>query len=265
VQDAALLLDVLGDESGHNRQGRSDRHADSDRHEGPGRYLQAAGSEPPPLRIGLSLKAPPSAVRIPLDPQIARASRRIASVLRGLGHTVGICHPRHRLIGLSLLVRGEAGVHRWAQRVPELRLLDPRTRGAVRNGALLQRTMLPLAIAFEGRQRRRIGSAFERFDVLLTPTTATQPLPIGAAEGLSTWRTQKLISSACPYAWPWNVLGWPALSIPAGLTEEGLPVGVQLLGGPDSEAVLVSLAAQLQAVERWQERLPPHRVQAVCA
>jgi amidase len=62
---------------------------------------------------------------------------------------------------------------------------------------------------------------------------------------------------ACPYAWPWNVLGWPAVNVPAGITEEGLPVGAQLLGPANSESRLISLAAQLEAVERWQDRRPP--------
>ena len=38
--------------------------------------------------------------------------------------------------------------------------------------------------------------------------------------------TDKLIVGACPYAWPWNVLGWPGVNVPAGLTPDGLPVGV---------------------------------------
>ncbi len=62
---------------------------------------------------------------------------------------------------------------------------------------------------------------------------------------------------ACPYAWPWNVLGWPGVSVPAGLTVEGLPIGAQLLGPANSEAKLLSLAAQLERIERWHERVAP--------
>jgi amidase len=47
------------------------------------------------------------------------------------------------------------------------------------------------------------------------------------------------------------------VSIPAGLTAEGLPFGMQLLGPANSEATLLSLAAQLERIERWQERTPP--------
>jgi amidase len=67
---------------------------------------------------------------------------------------------------------------------------------------------------------------------------------------------------ACPYTWPWNVLGWPGVNVPAGLTDEGLPVGAQLLGPADSEPLLISLAAQLEERERWFECRPPDRVAA---
>ena len=62
--------------------------------------------------------------------------------------------------------------------------------------------------------------------------------------------------AACPYAWPWNVLGWPGISVPAGFTPAGLPLGAQLLGPAGSEPLLVSLAAQVEADQRWYERWP---------
>ena len=63
--------------------------------------------------------------------------------------------------------------------------------------------------------------------------------------------------AACPYTWPWNVLGWPGVNVPAGITADGLPVGAQLLGPANSEGRLLRLAAQLERVERWAERRPP--------
>lgn len=91
---------------------------------------------------------------------------------------------------------------------------------------------------------------------MLTPTTAQPPLPIGRCDGLGSWETDKAIVAACPYAWPWNVLGWPGMSVPAGFTDTGLPIGAQLLGPANSEALLVSLAAELEAAEGWHERRP---------
>jgi amidase len=53
------------------------------------------------------------------------------------------------------------------------------------------------------------------------------------------------------------VLGWPGVNVPAGFTDTGLPVGAQLLGPAGSERKLVSLAAQLETVERWADATPP--------
>jgi amidase len=101
-----------------------------------------------------------------------------------------------------------------------------------------------------------MGAVFERFDVVVAPTTAKPPIPIGAFEGLSGWETDQLMAGACPYAWPWNVVGWPAINVPAGFTASGLPVGAQLIGPANSEDLLVSLAAELETVSAWSETQP---------
>ena len=106
--------------------------------------------------------------------------------------------------------------------------------------------------------RRQVGAIFRRFDIVLTPTTAMPALPVGAIDGLSDWDTDKVITAACPYTWPWNVIGWPSISVPAGLTAAGLPVGAQLLGPAGSEARLIELAAEVEALRRWHARRPPY-------
>ena len=249
VADAALMLDVL---SGNHP---GDLHAPPPPAEP---YLQSVAREPQRLRIALSLRHPVSAARVRLHPEIRAGVLRVGRLLAELGHSVTEVDPRYRLMGLALLPRGEAGVHEWVKRVPDRSLLDGRTREAAQYGGIFAKTLLPLARRVEPRQRRRLGSIFREQAVLVVPTTATPPLPIGAAEGLSAWATQRVISAACPFAWPWNVLGWPVVSVPAGLTAERLPFGLQLVGPANSEARLLSLAAQLEAVERWHERSPAH-------
>ena len=105
--------------------------------------------------------------------------------------------------------------------------------------------------------RWQVSSIFRKFDVVLTPSTAQPPLPVGSIDGLSNWKTDKVVVAACPYAWPWNVVGWPAVGVPAGLTHSGLPVGVQLVGRANDEATLVALAAQAEQREQWHARRPP--------
>ena len=61
---------------------------------------------------------------------------------------------------------------------------------------------------------------------------------------------------ACPVTWPWTLLGWPSINIPAGFTSDGLPIGVQLMGPVDSEPMLISLAAALEGVNGWMVKQP---------
>ena len=63
--------------------------------------------------------------------------------------------------------------------------------------------------------------------------------------------TDRAMIRACPVTWPWNLLGWPSINVPAGFTSEGLPIGVQLMGPANSEPLLISLAAELEAVNGW--------------
>ena len=69
-------------------------------------------------------------------------------------------------------------------------------------------------------------------------------------------RTDRAMIRACPVTWPWNVLGWPSINVPAGFTSDGLPIGVQLMGPANSEGMLISLAAELEALGGWADRQP---------
>ncbi|MGK5630511.1 amidase [Streptomyces sp. URMC 123] len=246
VADAALLLDAVS--GSHPR----------DRYRPPAlRVLPAAGREPRRLRIALSLRPAFTGTAKPLHPEVRSAVHATAERLAALGHDVVAAEPRYGPIGPAFVPRATAGVRDWVARVPEPELLDPRTRGAARLGRVLGGVPLRLARAAEPGLRQRVGEVFHRFDVVLTPTTATPPPAIGAMTGFSGWRTDRAMIAACPYAWPWNVLGWPGISVPAGFTASGLPLGAQLLGPEHGEPLLVSLAAQLEADQRWYERRPP--------
>ncbi|MGW3243780.1 amidase [Streptomyces sp. NPDC001070] len=248
VADAALLLDAAAG------QHPGDIHRPPDI-----AAAEAAGREPGRLRIALSWRPPFVAARVPLDPAVRRAVTELAEALARLGHHVEEAEPRYGLIGLSFLPRALAGISQWSDRVPDRALLDARTRAASRNGRLLAGAALRRARRAESGQHRRVGEIFTRFDVLLTPATATPPPSIGAMTELSGWRTDQAVIAACPYAWPWNVLGWPGVSVPAGFSGD-LPVGAQLLGPAHSEPLLVSLAAQLEGDQRWYERRAPPAV-----
>ncbi len=250
VADAARLLDVV---CGNHPQ-------DIYRAAAPPRpFSEAVARGPGRLRIAVSLRAAFCAAPVRLDPEIAAAIRRIGDVLTGLGHDVFEADPAYGLIGLPFLSRSLSGVAQWAEDAPDRSALDPRTVSTAQVGHTVARRFLGTARALDTVFRRRVGRIFARADVVLTPTTARRPLPIGSIDGLGGWATDQLVASSCPYAWPWNHLGWPALSVPARPHADGLPIGAQLLGRPRDEATLIALASQLEGVERWPERTPPHR------
>ena len=250
VDDAALLLDaVAGPHPG-------DRHTPRPPHEPFADTARRA--EPGRLRIALSFRIPFSGAPAQLDGRIRAATQRLATVLEGLGHEIVDDDPFYGLIGASFIPRAQVGLRDWSHRVPDVELLDPRTRHNVAMGRWLGGPLLGLARALERPLQAQVGRVFRRADVVLAPTTAQPPLPIGAIDGLGGWATDKVIVGACPYAWPWNVLGWPGVNVPAGLTADGLPIGAQLLGPGGSEPRLLALAAQLEAVERWDEQRPPY-------
>jgi len=247
VGDAALLLDVLtGNVAG-------DLHSPPAPEEP---FAVAALRDPGCLRIALALNVPFSGSPAELDPLVQGAVEGVARLLEELGHGVELVDVPYGLTpGVSIMPRSMVGIRDWARQAPDRELLDPRTHHAARLGRAF-RPLLGVARLAEKVAHRRVGSVYRRFDVILAPTTAQPPLPIGACDDLSGWETDKRIVAACPYAWPWNVLGWPGLNVPAGFTPDGLPLGAQLLGPANSEALLLSLGAQLEVERRWHEHRP---------
>jgi amidase len=251
VGDAALLLDVL-----------SGNHAEDHYRLDPPRtpFAEAAGRDPGRLRVAVSFR---TALGVPgkVDPEIRAAIDRLARTLTSLGHRVFPADPDYGPIALGLVPRGTAGVADWldsmAGAAPE-----PRTAIEAQIGRTVGRRLLPLAHRLDPGLRRRVGRIFQVADVVLTPTTAQLPPRVGAFEGAGWNRTQSAAAAACPFAWPWNVLGWPGLNVPAGLSASGLPMGAQLLGRDSDEATLIALAAQLEEAERWTDRRPPRPLAA---
>ncbi|MFF1377409.1 amidase [Streptomyces sp. NPDC058308] len=245
VADAALLLDAA---SGSHE---GDLHRPS-----PIRAAEAATRDPGRLRIALSLRMPFTATPKQLHSVVRDRVTALADRLAALGHDVAEADPRYGQIGLAFVPRATAGIAEWSERVPDVSLLDRRTREAVRMGRLLGRAPLRLARRAEAALHSRVGAVFSTYDVVLAPTTAAPPPRVGTLAALNGWRTDRAMIAACPYAWPWNVLGWPGVNVPAGRTPGGLPVGAQLLGPAGSEPLLISLAAQLEADQRWYEQWP---------
>jgi aspartyl-tRNA(Asn)/glutamyl-tRNA(Gln) amidotransferase subunit A len=98
--------------------------------------------------------------------------------------------------------------------------------------------------------RREFDAAFEKYDVLITPTSPTVPFKIGEKADNP---VQMYLSDVCTL--PINIAGVPAISIPAGFAN-GLPIGMQIIGKPFSEEILFKAAYAYQQATDWHKRKP---------
>jgi amidase len=209
------------------------------------RYADAAQRDPARLRIGLSWRTP---LGVPgkVHPDVRAAIEVLAERLRGLGHEVIAAEPEHHFAGALFLPRGMHGVHEALRALGDTVEVEGRTRTHARLGSFLGGPILAAARALERPLAARMSRVFQRVDVLVTPTTASPALRIGELDRRSYWPTGFAIEAACPFAFPWNVVGWPGVSVPAGTDASGVPLGAQLLGRTDDEELLLSLAGQLE-------------------
>ena len=106
---------------------------------------------------------------------------------------------------------------------------------------------------------RGVVAFFAEYDVLLTPALAERPLAIGECNGLGENPMQDFARSGAftPYTALFNVTGQPAISLPAGFGEDGLPTNAHLVAKPLGEDTLLQLAAQLETARPRDNRRPP--------
>ncbi|HEV8423749.1 MAG TPA: amidase family protein [Actinomycetes bacterium] len=231
VADLGLLLDVLAGTDAH----------------------RAVAPPTRPLRIGVSAK--PAVVGVRVHPEVRAAMEATAEALREAGHQVAAADPPWR--------NGDAGpiLRRvflgCAEDTDNLRwdALERRTRAEARVGRLLRR-LRPAPSGPPARVLARYDAWFEDHDVLLTPTLAAPPLRIGAYQGKGLARTLLGMTAYMPFCPPLNLVGFPAASVPAGTTTDGLPLGAQLAAARGGEALLLSLARQLETLRPWPRHAP---------
>jgi len=137
------------------------------------------------------------------------------------------------------------------------RLLEPLTRWLVRRGRALSARDLAEALTALSAYERSFIRRLSRFDAVLTPALALTPRPLGWYDQDDAEHNFEQQVQYTPFTSMVNVSGLPAITLPVCQTDEGLPMGVQLIGRPGGEATLLALGAQLERRFRWQDRVPP--------
>ena len=231
----------------------------------PGGYLAATQLSPGKLRVALNLSVP----NVAIHPDCRAAVMKTAKLLQALGHDVVEAAPpldydRLNEVQNILMATGVANSLVQMEKargkpidVPEI---EPMTRMIFRAGK--QYSQFDYVTALE--EMHAIGRSMGRFqldyDVILQPVTAT-PAPklktIIYRDGDTLEQYTRRFKKVSAYTHLYNLSGQPSMSLPLAFSEDGLPVGVMLSARVGADALLFSLAAQIEASEMWTIPLPP--------
>lgn len=249
MEDVALTLDVL---SGVDPSVAYTAPA-------PARpFYDEIGAPAGRLRIGIVTD---SFNGLPVDPECVIAAQRLGAALEDLGHVIEPVRPMmlsfEAVMGfLDVIVNGWL----WATPYQDASLAEPYIQARRERARAFHAGDYAQAAARLYAESSQIVQQWGRdFDVLLTPTMATTPPPIGvvleeanrAFDGPRETENRMVAYTAFS-----NITGLPAVSLPVHMTESGLPVGAQLIGRPFGEAELIRLGSSVEAGFGWTTRIP---------
>jgi len=252
VADAAMLLDAMIGEGDFPFTLRAPRWDG-------GALLNAAVRGEGRFQIGVTTTSPwDNAYDITVSPEAHEALRLAMTELDSLGHGLEQFElepddsyaPNFRTIW-------QAGAATLPAEGEQLELLEPLTQWLVARGRELSARTLAEALAGLAQFERSIIRQFARVDAVLTPALALTPRPVGWYDAEDGERSFAQQVQYTPFTSFVNVSGLPAITLPVHQTEDGLPMGVQLIGRPGGEAALLALGAQLERKIGWQRRHPP--------
>jgi amidase len=240
VADAAALLDVLaGYEPGDPWWAPPPERT----------FAEHAREDPGRLRIAVTTTPP---IDTPVDQECAAAAHRAGELLSDLGHEVFEGTPPWSAPDLF-----DAFIEVWQvgpalYPVDDPSLLTPLNRELAASARASSAASYARAVARLHTLARRIVSFWNDADVVVTPTLALPPVPIGWQEHV-TGAVEQLLRNTefTPFTAVANLTGLPAMSVPLHRSVSGVPIGVQAIGPPAGDALLLGLASQLEAARPW--------------
>lgn len=248
VRDLAGILDAVGGSR------TRDRHVVAP----PERYVESLSRPIPRLRVGLLKRDVMSS--IPTDQECVTAVERTGTLLASLGHEVDEHHPP-ALDGLFLRTMEAISVVSKVMRYAQCRWLAHIAGRELVAGDLLPENLVTAdgiasvsamdyldASELLDRETRPIHEWWGAHDLLVTPTLRQPAWPLGSNGGAL---------DAGTFPAPFSFTGQPAVSLPLHWTNDGLPVGVQIVGARGQDALVLAVAAQLEAAAPWRDRWPP--------
>ena len=245
VADAALMLSVMAGPDEWDRTSLEGTPQD---------YVGALARGVGGLRVAFS----PDLGGLAVDAEVATVVREAAHVFDGLGCVVEEVKPgfadSHDLIRCMWSAH-EAGI--YAQYLPRWRdRMDPGLVACIEDG--LRYSMVEYV---EARGRKfafwdSVRPLFEKYDLLLTPTISVAAFPVGRLNPADWPQHPWDWLGWASFSYPFNFTGQPAASVPAGFTQAGLPVGLQIVGRRFADLTVLQASAAFEAARPWGERRP---------
>jgi amidase len=259
VRDAAAVLEWVADPPPGEPYYAPDRAR---------AYTEEVGADPGRLRIGLMTRPPGG--QFEAHPECIAAAQAAAKLLASLGHEVEPSYPKaldDEGYIEKFLVRWTSGVDfglRYWERKTGQAIgpddVEPLTWALAEQGRTHPAAAYLEAMEYAQKVGRSGAEWWTDRDLLLTPTMALPPARIGEI-GIGDEENPLMpIVRATPYAIftaGFNSSGQPAISLPLHWSEDGLPIGVQLVAANGREDLLIRVAAQLEQAQPWAERQPP--------
>ena len=229
-------------------------------------YVEEVGAEPGRLRIGM-LDHHPQGGNV--APECSAAARSVGTLLESLGHSVEEAWPaalddatlRERFAELWC-TNMAVGLRRISEQLGRPLAEDefqPMNRAQAELASHVTAVDYALALSATSHFRRALQAWWaDGWDLLLTPTVAELPLPLGTIAN-NPEHSLDVVERAfrfIPFTPAYNMSGQPAINVPVEWTDAGLPVGVQLVAAYAREDVLLRVASQLEVAKPWAHRTP---------
>lgn len=243
-------------------------------------------AEPPTRPFAEQMKEKPRPLKIawmseplsgaPVDEECKRELYKTIKLCEELGHEVTEASPtiNSEALSLATLRIWTANLHhmingaaKLLNRRPSPENLETGIWACYEFGKKLTAQELLEAIDINSFTSRAVGDFFTKYDVLLSPTLAQKPAPLGLLNanrtGLTAEEWTNQIFTYTPFTNLFNATGQPSISLPLGWSSDGLPIGMQFTGGLAEEGLLLNLAAQLEEANPWKDKLPKNHVSKI--
>ena len=236
-------------------------------------YLSAIERPPQSLRIAFTVDAWSG---LPVDDSVGRAVRETAVLCERFGHRVeqaapefdfGLYLDAQKVLWFAFTAHDVEVTARELHRTPGPDNLQSTTWDIYRRGRELAAGDILAALDTYNEIVRQVSGFWSRYDVLITPTCTIVPRPLGTYDpDRSGADADEMFDQLAPhesFTSLFNATGQPAISLPLGVSDDGMPIGIQFAGRFADETTVLRLAAQLETARPWMQRRPKVHVSSL--